>query len=244
MHAPLTALALLTLCGRPSLARDMTGKLGVGVVTNTVGMPMAVARYWRTTSAIELLVSWNAIKRDEPAVTVRDGQVVPSSPMATAVDQNACLASAAEAKLANGATMQCGASTDLSHLRFGFGWLRRIHDAPRSTLAVGVRPWLQLSTETATATVNITSADGRSSPASVRQSVQGLPLQWGIELPLVAEAFFSDHVSLTGHVAIGIGRGRRPAYAEDAIAAREAADDWWLASGGTFSGGAGLAYYF
>lgn len=225
-------------------ARDMTGKMGVGVLVNSAGLPMAVARYWQTQSAVELLVGWSSVKRDKPTVTVRDGQVAASGLAASAADQNACVAAATAAGLESGASMRCGAAIDLSHLRFSFGLLRRLHDAPRSTLSIGLRPWLQLSTETATETVNITFADGKTSPTSTRQAIASLPLQWGVEVPLVAEAFWSDHISVVGHIAIGVGRGRRPTYAADSIADNAAGDDWWLTSSGTFSGGAGLAYYF
>lgn len=58
-----TVLLLLALLLMPleSLARDMTGKGGVGVLVTTEALPMLAFRYWRTNFALELLAGYRSV---------------------------------------------------------------------------------------------------------------------------------------------------------------------------------------
>ncbi len=244
--AVLAAVAA-TLAANTAFARDMTGKIGVGMGLSGQGMPLAVIRYWRTKVAFELMVGWQSTQRDLDPVSVQAGQVLPpKAGQATPTLQAAqgCLTAAKEIGAAASSTTNCSATLDLSYLRVAVGMLYRIADGPRASLSLGLRPWLQTTTQTLTeATVNVSSA-GASTSASATPIVSSPAMRWGVEIPLVGEAFLTDNASFYGQIAIGLARGRLPEYPSTTITSHMAAGETWLGTSGSYAGGAGFCYYF
>ena len=168
----------------------MTGKAGVGVLANTLGMPFMTLRYWRTRLSIEVLAGWAGDYASE----------------ATAQDST-------------------------SRLRLGLGTLYRIADHPKASFSVGVRPWLQID--------YVTLSD------AAAESDTDTSLSWGLELPLQAEAFLTDHVSIQGMVGFSFGLNAPPGGGTDALSQRARDDSVLFGLGGSgFGGGIGLTYYF
>jgi len=240
------ALAAM-LIADPAFARDMTGKIGVGMGLTGQSMPLAVIRYWRTKVAFELMVGWQSTQRDLEPVSVQAGQVLPpqvgqATPTLQAVQ--GCITAAKEIGAAASSTTNCSATLDLSYLRLAVGVLYRIADGPRASLSLGLRPWLQTTTQTLTeATVNRTAA-GASTSASATPIVSSPAMRWGVEIPLVGEAFLTDNASFYGQIAFGVARGRLPEYPTTSITSHMAAGETWLGTSGSYAGGAGFCYYF
>ncbi len=242
-------LALIAglLVPRGAMARDMTGKIGVGVGMTGQGMPMVVLRYWRTKLAFEAMVGWQSTQRKLEPVSVQAGQVLPpKSGQATPSVQAAhgCVAAAQEIGAAAASITDCSATLDLSYLRLAFGVLYRISDGPRASLSLGVRPWLQTTTQTLTEVTANIAASGATTSASATPIVSSPSIRWGIEIPLMGEAFLTDNASFYGQIAVGMVVGRLPEYATTSITSRVGHSDSWIGTSGSYSGGAGFCYYF
>ena len=241
--AVLPLLALL-LGAMPCYARDMTGKAAVGMVLTSTGMPMLTLRYWRTRLGLELMTGWRSHRDDMPQVTVQDGKRVvdPGAAVAPAelLAECSALASANDLAKQPAARSVCLGTLELSTLRLAAGVLWRVGEAPRASLSVGLRPWVQLSTETLKLTR--TTALGKESNSGDGNQISNLATLWGVDLPLQAEAFLTDHASLNGHVAFSVGYGSVPAHSASKLL--QDARGVWLGTSGVFSGGAGFSYYF
>lgn len=222
----------------------MTGKASVGALVTATGMPMLALRYWRTRMALEFLAGWRSHRDGLPSVTLQDGEPVSNpgaeAPSAELISECKSLASASELAKSSGARSVCAATLELSTLRLALGMLLRVGDGPRASLAVGLRPWVQLGTQTLKLTRTTTLA--KESDSGDGNKVHSLDALWGVDFPLHAEAFLSDHISIHGQVALSIGYGGLPAGAQSGILNR--ANSLWLGTGGAFSGGAGFSYYF
>lgn len=238
---PLLALLLGAV---PCYGRDMTGKAAVGMTLTSTGMPMLTLRYWRTRLALELMTGWRSHRDDMPQVAVVDGkrQLEPGATAAPGelVAECTALASANELAKQPAARSVCTGTLELSTLRIATGMLWRVGDAPRASLSLGLRPWVQLSSETLKLTR--TTALGKESNSGDGNKTTNLATLWGVDLPLQAEAFLTDHASLNGHVALTIGYGAVPVHSSSKVL--QDARGVWIGSSGSFSGGAGFSYYF
>lgn len=228
-------------------ARDMTGKAGFGAMATVSGMPLAAVRYWRTNLAFEFLFGWTAFDRSLPTVQVGEGATPDSAlgqgatpeRITTCSTQLAALPAASQSE----ATLTCDWRQELSVRRFALGALLRIADAPRASLAVGVRPWLQLSNRVETPTYVATKA-GVKTTVPTAATPDSLAARWGVEIPVVAEFFLNDHISISGQLGLGFGWGATPELSTQAITQTMGDDDVWLALQGNWSGGVGLLFYF
>lgn len=247
-HLPGRALILAVvatmLAAASAHARDMTGKVGVGAGI-AAGMPVGVMRYWRTQYAVEFLFGWTAFSQQAPTVAVKNGVLQPGSPGATGEKQTACQAAYSGLPTDNqgGTTVTCDWRDELSVRRVAIGWLYRLADAPRATLAIGVRPWLQLSARNTTATF-AANQKGVEWQLATSPSTQVLPSIWGVEIPLLAEFFLNDHLSLTAQGALNFGVGPSPQWPDYRLAAAASQRTAWLNLQGSWAGGAALLFYF
>lgn len=223
-------------------ARDMTGKAGGGALVTADRMPYLGLRYWRTNAAFELLAGWNVRDQVVSRAEVTRGDrpiVIEDTPV-----QAAC-------RLAGGSASDrtaCVTTLSSSILRVALGFLYRIGDQPRASLAVGVRPWLQITTETTENETEISVKDGPEDFKTVSSSsttqVADPTVRWGVEFPLQAEAFLSDHFSVIGTVSVSVLRGSSPEPGIDSLSRGAQSGSLLVNLGGVFSGGAGFAYYF
>ena len=122
-----------------------------------------------------------------------------------------------------------------SQLRLGLGALYRMADHPKASLAVGVRPWLQVDYATREVTPEAATTPIEQTDAS---------FSWGFELPLQAEMFLTDHFSVQASVALAFGLNSAPGGGFDPLSRRADDDSVLLTLGGGYSGGLGLSYYF
>lgn len=238
------ALMVLT---ETAYARDMTGKFGIGMGLTSEAMPTLTLRYWRTKVALEVMVGWSSQQKSLASVSVQAGKVLPATAgqaEPTALAASGCINAAKEIGATAASTTNCTATLDLSYLRLAIGVLFRLADSPRASLSFGVRPWALTTTQTLTETTANLDAEGRTKGATTSPVVTSPPWRWGVELPLVAEAFLTDNASIYGQVAVGIARGRPPEYARTTIGAHMTTGDLGLGTSGNFSGGAGFSYYF
>lgn len=237
-------LLSLLLAASPCYSRDMTGKAAVGVTVTSTGMPMLTLRYWRTRLGLELMTGWRSHRDAMPSVTVQDGKRVLDAGAVAApgelVAECTALVNANELAKQAGARSSCTGTLELSTLRLAAGVLWRVGDAPRASLSIGLRPWVQLSTETLKLYRN--TALGKDSNSGDGNKTNNLATLWGVDLPLQAEAFLTDHASLNGHVALSVGYGTTPSHAASKVL--QDAHGVWLGTSGVFSGGAGFSYYF
>ncbi len=215
-------------------ARDMTGKAGVGVQVDAQQVPRLVFRYWRTNSAIELLAAWPSMTAQWPA----DSKLA-DLPVATRHTKD-------------GDVLQHYFYEQRQPIRVALGFLVRIGDAPRASLAIGVRPWLQidkrnirwrLGGERDRVTVDppFTDAKGKVAPEEITF------WNYGVELPLQAEAFLTDNFSLQGYVSINATFGAPvddKTALSNPLAGRAGANTFTLSTAGAFGGGAGFCFYF
>lgn len=221
----------------------MTGKASVGALVTSTGMPMLALRYWRTRMAVEFLAGWRSHRDDLPTVVLQDGQRRVDGGVASSaelVQECKTLEGASELAKQVGARSVCAATLELSTLRLALGMLLRVGDGPRASLAVGLRPWVQLGTQTLKLTRTTTL--GKDSDSGDGNKSDSLGTLWGLDIPLHAEAFLSDHISIHGHVALSLGYGGLPNGSASAIL--QGASGVWLGTGGAFSGGGGFSYYF
>lgn len=119
---------------------------------------------------------------------------------------------------------------ETTQLRLAVGLLYRLADSQRASLAVGLRPWLQYFVPRDPAAAD--------NPSTWR---------FGAELPLQAELFLNDHVSLVGLVGLTIDVGKpltRGDGADTALERGQGGSDIVIGMRGGFSGGAGVSYYF
>ncbi len=251
----MVALGAGGLHASPAAGRDMTGKAGLGAMATNAGMPLAVLRYWGTNLAFEFLFGWVAIDRRLPEVTI-DGSGVnggAGAGLATAEHVQQCQGSydAIDPKF-RPVSLRCSWRNELSVRRFAVGVLYRIADAPRVSLAFGVRPWLQWADRTETPEFVRTFQD-KDATLPIASTPNSLATRWGVELPLVAEFFLNDHASITGQLGLGVGSGAMPDGSHDRATAHIGDDDintaaneagWWIGMRGAWSGGVGLLYYF
>jgi hypothetical protein len=221
-----------------TLARDMTGKASIGALVTNSGMPMLALRYWRTDLAVELTAGWASRDVRLPDISVQNG-VEQSKSGAAAAEVERCVQEATDPA----ARTDCSTDLALTSLRLGFGLLYRIGDARQASLAVGMRPWVQIDAETRSDTQTTTSTT-EVTTARTTTDIGNLPLRFGIEIPLQAEAFLTDHFSVVGSVALSIQVGRLPQRSNDRPSRRTTANDFWFGSSGGFGGGAGMSYYF
>jgi len=240
------ALGCGTGWGGPAGARDMTGKAGLGAMASTSGMPLATLRYWGTRLAFEFLFGWVAVDRRLPAVSIDDrglnGGTGPGLADADHVQQCQSTYDAIDPRQ-RPVRLQCDWRKELSVRRFAVGMLYRIGDAPRVSLAIGVRPWLQWTDRTETPSFVKTFRSSEST-LPTGSSPDSLPTRWGVEVPLVAEFFLNDHASITGQLGLAVGSGALPEPSIDKATAAVDNDGWWVGLRGAWSGGAGLLYYF
>ncbi len=204
---------------------------------------MLALRYWRTQMAVEFLAGWRSHRDDLPTVTLQDGDrlaTVGAAASAELVSECKTLESASDLAKQAGAKSVCAATLELSTLRLALGLLARVGDGPKASLAVGLRPWVQLGTQTLKLTR--TTSLGKQSDSGDGNKVNNLDAIWGLDIPLHAEAFLSDHLSIHGHVALSLGYGGLPNGSASGIL--QGASGVWLGTGGVFSGGGGFSYYF
>ena len=125
---------------------------------------------------------------------------------------------------------------DLTQLRLAIGILYRIADAPKASLAIGIRPWLQYTL----ASYAVFYRPG------VPTTVDDGSWRFGAEIPLHGELFLNDHFSLIGHVGLTIDLGQPLGRSDGATTALDQAKDTSVLIGvrGGFAGGAGFTYYF
>lgn len=235
---------VLLLCGAllapwTAQARDMTGKASVGVLMTNDGLAKLALRYWRTQMAVEVTAGWESRTLSLPTVQVQNGvERVPSG--ATAADVERCVLAADDPTNAT----TCASTYSTTALRIGFALLYRIGDARQASLAVGLRPWVQLESDARSDRISAVSAAGVAQTSRTLSEVGDAPLRYGVEIPLQAEAFVTDHISVVGSVALSASLGRLTRRAGDGPGQRSQKDDLWLGLGGVFSGGAGISYYF
>lgn len=255
IKAVVVALVACCALATPAWARDMTGKAGLGAMATTAGMPLATLRYWGTRVAVEFLFGWVAIDRRLPAVTIDsrgvNGGAGPG--LATADHVQQCQSSYDNIDpRRRPVSLRCTWRNELSVRRFAVGALYRIADAPRVSLALGVRPWLQWADRTETPEFMRTYQD-KDTTLPIASSPDSLPTRWGVEVPLVAEFFLNDHASITGQLGLGVGSGSLPERSYDKATASISDDNpktaaneagWWIGLRGAWSGGVGLLYYF
>ncbi len=117
---------------------------------------------------------------------------------------------------------------DTTQLRIALGFLYRLADDQKASLALGLRPWLQYTLQSAT-----------------DQKDQST-WRFGAEIPLQGEVFLNDHISLIGHVGLTIDLATPQARTDGSATALDLRKDTTLLIGvrGGFSGGAGVTYYF
>lgn len=232
----LTALLLLGhALANTAHARDMTGKAGVGVQVDAQNVPRLVFRYWRTNSAIELLAAWPSRTAQWPADSKLSDLPVASRPTA------------------DGNVMQHYFYEQRQPIRIALGFLYRIGDAPRASLAIGVRPWLQIDKRNFRwRSENPGEVPLVDPPFQDKDGTAVAPQEvtfwnYGVELPLQAEAFLTDNFSLQGYVSInatlGVPVDEKTALSNP-LAARADANTFTLSTAGAFSGGAGFCFYF
>lgn len=228
-------------CAQTATARDMTGKAGIGVMVSGAGLPTAALRYWRTHFAVEALFGWSTQQTSQPVVVLSGGHLQPAatglSPSPDAVV--ACQAAVPDQR----SKVSCAGNLDLSQSRIALGLLWRVADAPRASLIVGLRPWLQWSTQTLQTTTSVV-YHGKTSALPATAASQSLSRQIGIEIPIIAEFFFNDHLSISGQVAIGMGAGQAPGAPTTSLQATTTDSSYWLGLHGRWSGGAGVTFYF
>jgi hypothetical protein len=246
--AAATLAVVAACCAGPAVARDMTGKGGVGLLIVPAAAPVAALRYWRTNQAFEVLVGWDkSYDFGARPVAQKDPASLCTPPQRDVVD------------------------FDFTGLRVAGSWLKVLADHPRATLALGVRPWVQIDYDTehrvphacevvgkqavepATGTP-IWGPDGkpvqqvgtRSERWTAGERVSRTPtsLRLGLDVPLQAELFLNDHFGLQGYVAISLRRGAPAVRDPSGLAARAGAESWSLDLGGAWSGGAGATFYF
>lgn len=219
----------------------MTGKAGLGVLVTGARLPMAAVRYWRTQFAFEALFGWTTRQSTQPTVSLHGGHLqptaagLPPSPEAVA----ACQGSVLDQR----SSVACATDLELAQTRLSIGLLWRIADAPRASLIIGLRPWVQWSTQTEkTTTTLVYHTKGLTLP--VVATNQPLPRQYGLEIPLIAEFFFNDHASMSGQVALQVGRGTAIGYPTTTLEARATDTSFLIGLRGSWSGGAGVTFYF
>lgn len=232
------------LAAMPCYGRDMTGKAGVGITLTSTGMPLLTLRYWRTRVGLELMTGWRSHLDAMPTVTIQDGKrVLQAADVAASgelVAECNALVNGNDLAKQPGARSVCTGTLELSTLRLAAGGLWRIGDSPRASLSVGLRPWVQLGSETLK--LYRTTTLGKDSNSGDGNKTNNLSTLWGIDLPLQAEAFLTDHASFNGHVALSMGYGAVPSRSGSKV--WQDARGVWLGTSGVFSGGAGFSYYF
>jgi hypothetical protein len=127
---------------------------------------------------------------------------------------------------------------DTTQVRFSLGFLYRIGDAPKASLAIGLRPWAEYLL---TSWSLFYRPDGQTlSPT------ENSCWRFGTEIPLHGEVFLNDHFSLVGHVGLTFDFGPPIGHINCGTAPNVGKGDPTLVIGlrGGFAGGAGASYYF
>lgn len=125
-------------------------------------------------------------------------------------------------------------------VRVALGALYRIGDQARTSLLLGVRPWVHIKYETKV--VRRYDTTGKSTTDA--QPAESTPVHFGIDLPLVAEVFLNDHFGLLGSVAVSMRYGAPTEATPRQLASRAGGASWLLELGGGWAGGLGAVYYF
>ena len=127
---------------------------------------------------------------------------------------------------------------DTTQVRFALGFLYRIGDASKASLAIGLRPWASYLLTTWSVFYR---PDGQA-PSQVENSCW----RFGAEIPLHGEVFLNDHFSLVGHVGLTIDLGPPIGHINCGNSLAVGQKDPTLVIGvqGGFAGGAGATYYF
>lgn len=127
---------------------------------------------------------------------------------------------------------------DTTQVRLSIGFLYRIGDAPKASLAIGVRPWVEYQL----ASWSVAYRPDGQTPSEVDNGCW----RFGAEIPLHGEFFLNDHFSLVGHAGLTIDLGPPLGRINCSSPAPGAPADPALVIGvqGGFSGGAGMTYYF
>jgi len=123
-----------------------------------------------------------------------------------------------------------------TQLRVAIGMLYRIGDHPRTSLAVGLRPWILYEyggTDTTDSTTKAT-----------KRTAGDFPLRFGVEVPLQAEMFLTDHFGLVALVSLSFGTGAPLGSPADQLSLRAQKGSKLVMLGGAFGGGIGASYYF
>ena len=123
-----------------------------------------------------------------------------------------------------------------TQLRAAIGILYRIADHPHASLAVGLRPWILYEyggTDTTSSTTKTTVRTG-----------DNFPLRWGVEVPLQAEMFLTDHFGLLALVSLSFGTGAPLGTPADQLSLHAQNGSKLIMLGGAFGGGVGASYYF
>ena len=231
------ALVLVALAASPALARDMTGKGGLGLVQSShpqmSRLPTLLFRYWGRRISWEMLLGFDVIRdRSQTAVYFKTAPTTQVFMLDTAVP-----------------SLTAPTSTvdhiepwffDTTHIFVGFGLHRMVYEGNSLSVTVGLRGVAQFSSIENKAR-NVT-AEGKLTSA----------LALLAEIPLQAEFFLSDHSSVTASVALSASlsssldtTSNTEGGLGDLIGGSGTSrGGMTLEIGGRYSGGVGYTYYF
>lgn len=127
---------------------------------------------------------------------------------------------------------------DTTQVRVSLGFLYRIGDAPKASLAIGLRPWVEYTL----VSYSVFYRPNGQTPTQVDDG----NWRFGTEIPLHGEVFLNDHFSLIGHVGLNVDFGSPVARLSGTATALDQQKDASLFIGvrGGFAGGVGATYYF
>lgn len=126
-----------------------------------------------------------------------------------------------------------------TQIRAALGLLYRVADHPRASLVLGVRPWLLYEYGGS----DKTGPDATGKSTTIK-TASDIPLRWGIEIPLQAEMFLTDHFGLLALVSVSFGTGAPLGTPTDQLSLRAGRGSKLMTLGGAFGGGVGASYYF
>ncbi len=127
---------------------------------------------------------------------------------------------------------------DTTQVRLALGFLYRIGDAAKASLALGVRPWVEYTL----ASYSVFYRPNGQTPTQIDDGTW----RFGAEIPLHGEVFLNDHFSLVGHVGLTFDLGPPNGRPDGTATSLDQQKDATLLIGvrGGFAGGAGATYYF
>lgn len=241
----LSVALLLSAVALPCMARDMTGKGGIGIQRSSQAemgnLPMLLFRYWGAKTGWEVLVGLDLVRdRSSSAVYFKSAPTKQVFMLDTAVPT-------ADGPNATGTLTSADQIEhvepwffDTTNIFVGLGMHRMIFGSDHLSVTLGVRGVAQFSS----------TEDKARSETSKGQFSSALALL--LEVPLQAEVFLSDHSSITASVGLSASVASKLSATGDKdgglvdLLNAGGTDRGGMAFelGGRYSGGLGYTYYF